>query len=564
MRKTLSLLLVITMLFSIGLVVTPVLAEETEDASVIWNDAEGQELAEDATFKGYLTAEPTSLDPAKASDNYAITVMTNIYEPLVLLHDGPEGGTEYLGGGAKNWEVSEDGLEYTFYLRENKWWDGEPVTAEQYAYSLRRAVNPETGCPYSYLLEPIVNAAEITAGEADVDSLGVEVVDDLTLKITLNAPTATFLELMGNSVTLPVRQEIVEELGEKYGSEADLVMGNGPFQITEWTHNSKISYEKSENYWNAENVYFEKADIAIISDTQTAMTAFEAGEIYSTSTNLAEWRQVFEDKEDVLHIQRGLPSTFFMMFNTADENGIFTDARIRLAFSAAINREEINEVMWSGNNLAAQGWVAPGINVGAKVYREEAPNFVDEIRAEYPEPKLLLDEALTDLGMEDKIDNLEVSLILGGTDQWFKDLGEYYQQVFKQDLGVDLKIEQLDWPIFSDRVSNKDYQIGYMAWGSELSEPNALLKIHADGSPQVGTSWNNDEYNELIKQAQGEADDEKRFELYLAAETILMNEAPVAPVVHPMRNFYRYDFYQNVDMNSFGNMGLRQGYLLAH
>lgn len=568
MKKILSLIMAVAMLLSVAFV-APVFAEEETElpetaTNIIWNDTEDLELSEDTLYKGYLAAEPTSLDPQRASDNYAITTMNNLYEPLVLVHNDAEGNNEFLGGGAAYWDINEEGTVYTFHLRENQWWDGQAVTAEDYAYAIRRAANPETGAPYSYLLEPIKNAVDVVEGKMDVEELGVKVIDDLTLEITLEAPAATFLQLMSNTVTLPVRKDWIEEHGESYGSEAELVMGNGPMKIKEWTHNSKITMEATDTYWNIENVFFTGADISIITDTQTAMTAFEAGEIYSVSTNLAEWREVFEAKEDVEHKQYGAPNTFFMMFNTEDPEGIFTDARVRLAFSAAIDREEINEVMWNGNNLAAMGWVAPGISVGGINYREIAPNFVEKIREDYPEPKELLDEALTDMGKEDLIDNLEVSIILGNTDQWFKDMGDYYQQVFLEILGVNVKVEQLDWPIFSDRVQKGDYQVGYMAWGSELSEPNALLKIHADGSPQVGTSWNNDEYNKLINKAQVETDEETRYELYLEAETILMTEAPVAPVVHPLVNAYFYKFYQGQDWNNFTNMGYRQGYYLAH
>lgn len=565
MRKFLSLAMAVTMLLSVAFVL-PVSAEEAEkvEDKIVWNDLEGKDLAEDRVAKGFLSSEPTTLDPQRASDNVAISTMYNLYEPLVLIHDGPEGGTEFLGGGAASWDISEDGSVYTFHLRDNKWWDGQEVTAEDYAYALRRAVDPTTGCPYSYMLEPILNAKAITEGKKDVEELGIKVIDEKTLEITLEGANPTFMELMGNSVTLPVRKDWIEEHGEAYGSEAEYVMGNGPMKITEWTHNSKMVMEASENYWNIENVFFTGLEWPIITDTNTIMTAFEAGEVDQTSTNLAEWREKFESKDNVIHKQKGYPSTFFMMFNTQDPDGIFSDARVRLAFSAAIDRDEINEVMWNGNNMPAMGWVAPGISVGSINYRDTAPNFVEKIQEEYPEPKTLLDEALTDMGKEDLIDNLEVSLILGNTDQWFKDMGDYYQQVFAEKLGVKVKVEQLEWPIFSDRVEQSDYQIGYMAWGSELSEPIALLQIHANGSPQVGTGWNNDEYNKLIEEAQVEMDEQKRFDLYVAAETILMEEAPVAPVVHPLGNIYLYDYNQGGDWNDFGNMGVRQGYYLAH
>ena len=560
------------MILSVAILTLPVSAEEAEENKDVWNDYGDYTLREDRTYRGFLNSEPTSLDPGRASDNYSITILFNIGEPLVLLHNDKDGNAEFLAGGA-TWEISEDGTVYTFHLRDNKWWDGEPVTAEQYAYGILRTLNPETGSPYSYLLEPILNAAkylEQGASEEEIpedekvkeEDLGVKVIDEKTLEITLEAPTATFLEVCGNPIMHALREDYIEKYAEQYGTDADKVMGNGPFKVSEWTHNNKIVLEKADTYWNAENVFYDKIEDSIMSETNTIMNAFDVGEIYSAGVSSAEWKERFAARDDIEYKEIGQPGTFFMMFNTNDPDEIFTNAKVRRAFSACLDREEINDVIWYGNFLPAMGWVAPAINVGSINYRETAPNFVEKLREDVEDPKALLDEGLTELGKEDLIDNLEVTITLGGTDQWFKDFGEYFQQVMMEELNVNLRVDQQEWTVFSSRKDQGDYQIGYMAWGSELSEPNALLLIHVDGSGQVGTQWNNEEYNELIRKAQIEQDEEKRFEIYQAAEEILMEEAPVAPVVHPVANQYYYSFVKNQDWHVFSNMGSRQGFLV--
>lgn len=579
-------------------------AEETKEEMVTedfveWNPTADGEPDENQVYDTFLSSEPTSLDPARASDNYALSIMANIYEPLVLIH-GDKDGNPVFTGGAATWDVSEDGLVYTFHLRDNQWWDGQPVTAQDYEYALKRAIDPATGAPYVYLLSDILNAiqeeeapaeeiaeeekseedeaateaeneeetpaaeteetmTENVAPAFDMDKVGVKALDDKTLEITLGAPSATFLQVMAQPVACAVRKDWIEKEGEAYGSDPDKIMGNGPFKVNEWQHNTKIVLEKADTYWNAANVLYQKVNLPILQDENTLMTAFMNKEIFSVGTTKPEWKEKFAEKEDVINVNKDDIATFFMMFNTKDE--LFKNVKVRRAFSAALDREDFNETIWFGNNKAATGWVPLTIYVGDNNYREAAGNFIDKLQQEVPDPKALLAEGLSELGMDDKIDNLEVSIILGSTDTWFRTFGEYLQSIFKEVLNVDLKIEQLDWTVFSDRVDKSDYQIGYMAWGSELVEPNAMLLIHADGSPQVGTYWDNEEYNKTVKAAASEVDPAKRLELYIKAESILMDEAPVAPVVHSMINSYRYDFIKNVDDCVWSNIGYRIGYL---
>lgn len=573
MKRVLSLLIALCLVFTTSYAVfaeteetkaepaeeTTATEKEEKVDKIDWNSGTEFEPDEDQVWKGFLGAEPTSLDEGRAADNYALNVLANINEPLVLLRNDAEGNPEFLGGGAKSWEVNEDGTVFTFHLRDNKWWDGEPVTAEDYVYGIKRAIDPETGCPYSYLLEPIKNAAKATAKEVDMEEVGIKALDEKTLEFTLEEPYPSFITLATNCVMHPMRKDFVEKYGEKYGTDLDNVMGCGPFKVTEWTHNTQIVLEKVDTYWNAENVVTTKVELPIISDENTLMSAFQVGDLYSVSASKAEYRQQFEANEDIEHVALEFPNTFFMFFNVKDE--LFQNKHVRRAFSAAVDREDINDVIWDGNMTPAVSWMPPVISVGAAKYRDKAPEFIKEMQEEITDPKAELQAGLDELKMDKKPEDIEVSIILGATNQWFKTYGEYLQQVFAEKLGVTLKVEQLDWPIFSDRVQNSDYQIGYMAWGSELPEPDALLMIHADGSPQVGTGWDNEDYNKKVREAKAELDDEKRMELYIEAEKILMDEAPIAPVVYARGNQYLYKFCKNNEWNPLGNMGFRQGFL---
>ena len=509
-------------------------------------------------FNGFIASEPSSLDPAKASDNYAISVLINISDPLVIIRDGEDGQMVFEGGAAEKWDISEDGKVYTFHLRDNKWTDGQAVTANDFEYSIKRAINPDTGSPYAYLLDPIMNATKANAGEVAVDEVGVKALDEKTLEITLENATPHFLGVVANSIMFPVRQDAVEAHGEKYGSEADTVVSNGAHKITEWVHNSEIKLVKHDDYWDAENINYTEVNLPIVADANTMMNKMLTNEIDSVSTNIAEWQERFKADENIKYKRVEQPSTFFMSFNTKDE--LFKNVKVRRAFGAALDREDANEVIWNGNNVAASGWIPGNIFVGEKPFRENSVNMIEKLHADVPDPKALLVEGLKELGMDENPENLTVSISLGNTDQWFKTYGEYLQQVMKENLGVNLEVEQMEWTVFQDRTQKGDYQMGYMAWGSELSEPLALLAIHTSKADQVGTGWSNAEFDELIEKAQIEQDEDKRLEMYIQAEEILMAELPVSPVVHQVTNSFTYKYVQGQDFNPFNNIGFRKGF----
>lgn len=571
MRKLITLLLVFTMLFAVvacgneGTKQEEKPAEDTQQEAEA--PAEGEEPAAEAEgeiqteLKAILDSEPTSLDSGKAADNYAIQIIMATQEPLIMIYNDENENIQYTNeGAAESWEVSDDGLTYTFHLRDNKWSDGEPVVAEHYRYGILRNLDPATGCPYAYFLTAIEGGEEFNAGTGSMEDVKVEAPDDKTLVITLSEITPHFLAVLGNPVTYAQRQDLIEEVGhEAWGSEADKMVYNGAHKVESWVHNSEIVLVKNENYWNADNIKLERIERPIITDFNTAMNMFYTGEVLSAGTNMAEWRQKFEELDNVVHKQVQNPQTFFMFFNTKDD--VFQNVKVRQAFSAALDREDFNNVIWSGNNQPATGWIPNQIFVDTINYQDRAPNFVEDLKNEIGDLRAHLSEGLEELGMDPNPENLEVSIMLGSTDQWFKNFGEYLQQHLKTVLGVTLNVQQYDWPIFSDHLNKSDYQIGYMAWGSETAEPYALMSLHVSTSNSIGHGWANEEYDKLIAEAEHEQDPEKRLDLYLQAEKILMTEVPVSPVVFSVSNAYAYTNLHNIDYCPFGNVGYRRLYV---
>lgn len=515
-------------------------------------------LDDDQFLNFVLAAEPSTLDPSKGADNYSNGILVNTMEPLLRLEEDEDHNTFITAAGAEEWEANEDGTVWTFKIRENVWSDGEKVRAQDYEYGIKRSANPETASPYAWILNDILNAPAVNASEMDLDELGVKALDEETLEITLANPTPYFEQLVTNRVFFPQREDIVDTHGDKYGSEMDTVVFNGPFTLEEWVHNAELTLAKNENYWNAEEVHLEEVVLKIIQDENSVLNSFTNGEVDATSTNRPEWREQFENEENINHYEVVNPQTFFMFFNTQDE--VFGNANIRKAFSAAVDREELANVIFDGIHTPGYGWVAPSIGLGDDEYRELVQGPAERLVSEN-DPVELLKKGLEELGMDTDPANLTVSISLGGTDQWFKTYGEYLQQVFETNLGVTFEVHQMEWPVFNSNVEDGDFQIGYMAWGADYNDPSSMLNLLKSDSAAIGTGWVNERYDELLDLAASEMDPAKRLEYFKEAEEILVYEdAPVTPIVFPRSNIFRYEYVHGLGINPFSSQGYKNAY----
>ncbi|MBU5310772.1 peptide ABC transporter substrate-binding protein [Tissierella carlieri] len=506
-----------------------------------------------------LSAEPSTLDASKGSDSYSNGILNNVLEPLTRLEEDENQANFLAPAGAENWEHNEDGTVWTFKIRDSVWSDGVKVRAQDYEYGIKRSVAKETAAPYAYLLTPIKNAEKVNSGELSVEELGVKSLDDNTLEITLESPTPYFLSLTYQRVMLPQREDIVEQYGDKYGSELDTLVYNGPFTLTSWVHNSELILTKNENYWGKDEVKLQNINLKIIQDENAVYNSLSNGSVDLATANKPEWKEKFMKDENLTHLEVVNPNTFFMFFNTQDK--VFKNANIRKAFSAAINREELANVIFHGVHAPAYGWVPPNINIGDDEYRTVAESPVKKLADENPDPKALLIKGLEELGMDPDPSKLTVKISLGATDQWFRTFGEYLQQMYIKNLGVNFEVEQMEWPVFNSNVEEGDFQIGYMAWGAEFNDPIAMLSLLKSDSAAIGTGWVNPRYDELIELSAKEMDPVKRLEYFKEAEKILLyDEAALAPVVYQRLNVFQYKYVNNLGVTPFGTQGYKYGF----
>lgn len=511
-------------------------------------------------FNTYITAEPSTLDVSRRSDTYSSSILTNTTESLVRteLH-----GDEYVNtpADAETWDVSDDGLVWTFHLNKNaKWEDGEPVTAQQYVYSLQRSSDPATGCPNAFFLQPIKNFSAVNSGELPVDQLGVEATDDNTLVITLEAALPAYLNMLSGTIYYPQRQDIVEKYGDKYGAEAESFISNGPFKVESWTHNSSIVLVKNENYWDAENVKLEKIVFSIMGDENTYYNAFETGDLDYVSTGSAEWLQRFESNSANAKIQYPGATLSYAFYNCADQ--LFQNANIRKAFTLAIDRDEINEMCFSGLRTPTYGWVVPSMSVGETNFREDAGDLIKEmqeqLKADGKTAKDLLLQGMSELGLGDDPSTLKVTFSLAGTSDWYRTLGDFLQQTYLAELGVNVEISFSEWGIFSDNVNKGNYQIGFMGWGAYYNDPYDTLSLFVSSTDAIMTNWASDEYDALIAKGSTTMDDAERLKIYEEAEKMVIEDECVAsPFATNNYNIFVKDYVKNYPTGAFDKSGLK-------
>ncbi len=532
------------------------------------NDAEGvdkrpsQESDTEHFFNTYLSADPTSLDISLRADSYSSAVIMNVMEGLIRLEE--ENGEYVMApGDAKSWTVNEAGTVWTFYLGDNKWSDGEEVTAEQYVFSLRRSADPATGCPNSWFLTPILNYDAISRGEMSSENLGVKAINSKTLEITLSSPNPAFLEMCNVTIYYPQRAEKLEEWGEKYGTEAEYTVYNGPYVVESWTHNSKIVLKKNKNYWDEEAVQLETVNYHIMSDISTIVNAYKSGELDYIAVSSQEWLQEFKNDLDSKFSYYTTATMAYNFYNTEDV--LMRNKNIRKALTLAIEHEEINEMCFGGLRVPTYGWVVPTISVGETNFRETAGDVLLALKADMESagetPKTLFIKGMEELGLGSDPSTVEITLSLAGTGDWHRTYGEYVQQVFSNEIGVKVKIDFSEWGIFNENVMNGNYQMGFMTWGAYYNDPLDVLNVFKSEWAQSGTGWESEKFDNLLDEASIEMDAKVRLSKYIEAERILLEDYVACPLATSTVNgFYKNYVYGYTDLG-FSTEGFKYLYI---
>ena len=529
MRKRSGLLALLAVVLSFSLVFTGC-AKKTDENKT----GEGTPQV----IKYVLGADPETLDPAKMTGLPEGTIANAIFEGLTRYDkDG-----KIAPGMAESWEVSDDGKTYTFHLRDAKWSDGTPVTANDFKYAWLRALSPELASEYAYQLYYIKGAEAYNSGKGKAEDVAITVVDDKTLKVELTEPAPQFLGLTAFQTLYPLKKEAVDA-NPDFKVEGDKkIVGNGPFVIESYKSKDKIVFKKNPNYWDAGSVKLAELQFLLIDDAKTALTMFENGEV-DIIDDIPTGDMPRLKQEGKLKIYPSL-SSYFYRFNTTKKP--FNDVRVRKAFAMAIERQPIIDTILQAEQKPAFAFVPYGIpDADGKDFRENGGNAF--FKEDVAEAKKLLAEA----GYPNGKGFPEVT-ILFNTSEGHKMIAEAIQQMWKKNLGVNVKILNQEWQVYLTMEDKLQYDIARAGWAADYVDPMTFLDMFVTNGGNNDTGWSNKKYDELIKKAKSTNDQAVRMQAMHEAEKILMDEMPIAPIYFYTNPILISDKVQDVVVPSFG------------
>lgn len=472
------------------------------------------------------TAEIPSVDSSLADDAVGFNVLNNIMEGLYRLDEDSLPVPAMADGEP---EISEDGLTYTFKIRDAKWSNGTAVTANDFVYAWQRAVDPDTGSPYGpYLMAGMIkNATEIGEGKAEVADLGITAEDDSTLVIELEREVPYFLSLMSFGTFYPLNEEFVTEQGDAYASNSDTMIYNGPFVFTDWdgTGNS-WKYLKNEDYWDADTVQLEEIVVDVVKEGSTAVQLYEKGQIDRVTLS-AEYAMQYADDPDVINELETSVFYFKMNQERKGEATPLANAEIRKAIGKAFNKEELAEAVLANGSIAANFLVAKDFTFDpdGKDFRDYSDEYlaynVEEAQEHWK-------KGLEELGTEE----LTIE-ILGGDTENAKKQQEWFKSELERNLeGLTIDLKEVPFNVRLELDDTADYDIQAAGWGPDFQDPISFIELFTTGNPQNQMAFSNKEYDELVEATKTTlADDPKeRFEAFAKAEKILIeDEAAVIP-----------------------------------
>lgn len=469
-------------------------------------------------------AEPQSLDPHLVSAYTDQNILLALFEGLCALD---ETTSRAVPAAAERWDVSADGLVYTFHLRPGlKWSNGEPLVASDFIFAWRRALTPALGAEYAYLLHPLKNAAAFNAGTlTDPAALGAEAIDDHTLRLTLERPTPYLPALTANPVWFPLNPRAIAATGAATDRANDWtrshLVGNGPFTFAEWRPNAHVKVTRNLHYWDVAAVRLQAILFLPTESPETEERNFRAGQVHVThalpSTKLAPYR---EQNPAALRVDPFL-QTIFLRFNTTKPP--FTDARIRRAFALAIDRPAIALSVLRGANPPATHFTPPDL-AGYTARASVGADF-DQARALLAEAGFPGGRGLPGIALQVRNDAQQPGM------------AEVLQARWAKELGVQLEIRTLEQKTWVQNQQNLDYQISGAGWIGDFADPVTFLDLFVSQGGNNWTGWKNAAYDDLIAQAATATDPAARLELFQQAEARLLAEAPVTPIFWGARTY---------------------------
>lgn len=467
--------------------------------------------------------EPTGLNTLTSTYAIEFSLFKHMYENLVTLDDDDN----TVPGAAESWDYDEDTLTYTFHLRKDGvWTNGDPVTAKDFEFAWSQALNPDVASDYAYFLYFIKNAEKYFNGEVTWDEVGVKVVDDYTLEVTMEQPTPYALFLFSFGTLAPINQRFYEAVGaDLYSTEAQYFCTNGPFALTEWSHNDKIVMQKNDAWHGAADVEVEEIDWKIITDANAALSSFLAGDLDMVGLDTGELiKQATAAGATIQSYTDG--AAFYIYFNNNDQ--YLSNVNLRRALFNAIDEQKEIDTVWQNDNEPMTSFTAPGVSAtdgtsfAGKVGELYAPSRDQEKAKEY------LATALSELGCT--VDDLSAHLSIDCGDS-ATSIAEasFYQEQWRQVLGIEVTVNSMITKQGSQNRKTGNYVMSVTGWSPDYNDPNTFLDLWVTDGGNNQTGFSNERYDELIDLASKETDLEKRESYFIECEQIIADQLPIGP-----------------------------------
>jgi len=470
-------------------------------------------------------AEPEDLDPHITTGIPEYKIEVALFEPLVSAD--PE-TLDLVPAAAESWEVSDDRTVYTFFLREDgRWSNGDPVTAADWVYSLRRALTPSLGNTYLNLLRVIRGAEGYRNGLIDdFDQVGVRALDQRTLQIELETPIPYFLSMLRHSTYFAVHPATIEAHGgiDRRGSGWTLpgaLVGNGAFMLADWRPNQVLRVVANPHYWNRTNVSLDAIEFIPIENIESEERSFRAGQLHVTGSIPLVKIPAYRERQDETFRSDPYLGIYYYIFNV--EKPPFDDSRVRRALSLAVDRERLVEKVTGGGEEPAYSFYPP-------LCSDYEPGTT--LRENVVEARRLLTEA----GYPDGAGFPRFELLYN-TSESHRMIAEAIQQMWRVNLSVDARLLNQEWKVYLDTRDIGDFTVARAGWVPQYDDVSIFAQLLLGDNPNNSSRWKNDAYDKLVHRADRELDPSVRESLYQEAEAILLQDMPVMPLYYYRRNY---------------------------
>lgn len=529
-------------------------ASDTESSEAESSEGEETSSGDVSELNIRIGMEPTSMNTLNSTYSNEFSLINHMYDKLYMLdeNDTPQPSA------AETVDVSDDQLVYTFHLREDGMWsNGDPVTAGDFAFAWQQALNPEVAADYAYFLFFIKNAEPYLNGKVEWEEVGVKVIDDLTLEVTLEHPTAYAPFMFAFGTLAPINQEFYEECGQDlYNSDPEYFCTNGAYTMTEWTHNSEIVLTKNEHYRDPSKQPVDTLNFKIISDGQAALTSFLAGELDMTELGTQQILQQAEDAGYEIHSYSD-GSSFYAMVNCSDPQ--LSNVNLRRALALGFDKQGFIDVAIGLPYSPMKAFTAPAVNgadgtsFSEALLAHEGVDAMAPVNGDVEKAQEYLETALSELGIT--VDQLTLSLDCGDS-QDAQTQAAFLQNQWLENLGIDVAINPKQTKDGSADRKNGNYQMSITGWSPDYNDPMTFLDMWVSDGGNNDTRWGTDEYDSLIDQATVETDLEARQEMFYQCEEVVFDQYFIIPIYNRTQSYVVSDKIANIQRSTFTDFNL--------